>query len=171
MQITVNTWARVQGVGRGKKTRQDNLTNAYLSHANWHARIKKGAHLINWHGGGWKWIRSTQSGERKKTTGGGVGGQQRQRQKKFSETTLHLSLFFSLKTLRDSKSWKTHLKKPQPHKFNDTDIYFPDIYYSTTNPYQIILKVTSELTKTKQTQRRDFLVYAFLCSIEKLMAK
>lgn len=28
-------------------TRQDNSTNAYLSHANWRARLKKSTHLIN----------------------------------------------------------------------------------------------------------------------------
>lgn len=27
--------------------RQDNSTNAYLSHANWRARLKKSTHLIN----------------------------------------------------------------------------------------------------------------------------
>lgn len=28
-------------------SRQDNSTNAYLSHANWRARLKKSTHLIN----------------------------------------------------------------------------------------------------------------------------
>lgn len=48
MQITVNIRAGVQGIGPGGgATRQDNSTNAYLSHANWRARLKKSVHLIN----------------------------------------------------------------------------------------------------------------------------
>lgn len=52
MQMNVNMGTEVIGVralGRGGdwKTRRDNLTNAYLSHANWHAQPKKGLHLIN----------------------------------------------------------------------------------------------------------------------------
>lgn len=53
MQITVNIRTGVQGVGcgggggGGQTTRQDNSTNAYLSHANWRARLKKSVHLIN----------------------------------------------------------------------------------------------------------------------------
>lgn len=48
MQITVNMRTEAQGVGGGGlTTRQDNLTNAYLSHANWRAGLKKSVHLIN----------------------------------------------------------------------------------------------------------------------------
>lgn len=45
--VCVWKWGEGGGAVGAAISRQDDSTNAYLSHANWRARLKKSTHLIN----------------------------------------------------------------------------------------------------------------------------